>query len=327
MSAFFLRRLMRLVAPGGGRGRLMILTYHRVLERSDLLLPSEPDAERFAAHMAVLAAHFSVLPLPEAARRLRDGTLPAAAVCITFDDGYRNNLDIATPVLQRYGLPATVFVMQNAIEAGIMWNDLVIEAVRRASATMDLSMVGLGRVTLPPPAARAPFVLKVLEAFKYQSMQERWSKACELYQRAAAEPLPRLMLNEGELHRLAQAGIDVGGHTVNHPILAKLPEDEARREIVDGAGWLARVVGRQPVSFAYPNGRPGLDFNAVHMRIARDAGFELAVSTEWGCATRESDPFALPRVSFCDTPAQQLSWRIAKSYLASYRSRRAPPGR
>ncbi|MGE3666329.1 MAG: polysaccharide deacetylase family protein [Steroidobacteraceae bacterium] len=326
MSAFLSRPLLRLAAPGGKRARLMVLTYHRVLERPDPLLPSEPDAERFAAQMAVLATHCSVLPLPEAARRLREGTLPPAAACITFDDGYRNNLDVATPVLQRYGLPATVFVMQNAIEAGIMWNDLVIEAVRRAPATVDLSTVGLGNVSLPPAAGRAPFVSRVLEAFKYRSLQQRWHDARDLYHRIAAEPAPRLMLDESELRRLAQAGIDIGGHTVNHPILATLPEEEARREIVDGAEWLARVVGRRPVSFAYPNGRPGRDFDAIHMQIARKAGFELAVSTEWNCATRESDPYALPRVSFCDSPASRLGWRITRSYLGSWRHPRQSSG-
>ncbi len=297
----------------------MILTYHRVLEQRDPLLPSEPDAERFAAQMAVLAEHCTELPLPEAVRRLREGTLPPVAVCITFDDGYRNNLDVATPVLQRFGLPATVFVMQKAIEVGIMWNDLVIEAVRHAPATMDLAHVGLGNVTVPPCAERASFLPRVLEAFKYRSMQERWHDARELYQRTAVGPPPRLMLNESELHRLAQAGIDVGGHTVNHPILATLPEDEARREIVDGADWLARAIGRRPVSFAYPNGRRGRDFDAVHMKITRDAGFELGVSTEWSCATSDSDPYALPRVSFCDSPASRLAWRMTRSYLASWR--------
>lgn len=321
MSAKLQRRLLRLVAPGGRHGRLMILTYHRVLEHPDPLLPSEPDAGRFASQMEVLAMNCSVLPLPEAARRLREGTLPPAAVCITFDDGYRNNLDIATPVLQRYGLPATVFVMQNAIEAGIMWNDLVIEAVRRAPDTVDLSAVGLGSVGLPPAAERAPFVLKVLEAYKYQSMQERWHQVHDLYRQVTDDPPPRLMLNESELRSLASAGIDVGGHTVNHPILAKLPEDQARREIADGAAWLARTLGRPPVSFAYPNGRPGRDFDATHMRIAREVGLELAVSTEWRCATRGADPFALPRVSFCDSPASQLHSRVMRTFLASYRPR------
>jgi peptidoglycan/xylan/chitin deacetylase (PgdA/CDA1 family) len=314
------RFVLRTLGPSGPRGRLLIMTYHRVLEHPDPLLPSEPDAGRFAAQMEILATRCSVLPLPEAAQRLREGTLPPAAASITFDDGYRNNLDVATPVLQRYGLPATVFVMQNAIETGIMWNDLVIEALRRAAATMDLSTVGLEKGALPPLAERASFVLKVLEAFKYRSLKQRWTDASELYQRitAGAAP-PRLMLNESELRRLAQSGIDIGGHTVNHPILATLPENEARREIVDGAEWLTRVIGRRPVSFAYPNGRPGRDFSPIHMQIARDAGFELAVSTEWNCAKRNSDAYALPRVSFCDASGSQLSGRIIRTFLGSWR--------
>jgi peptidoglycan/xylan/chitin deacetylase (PgdA/CDA1 family) len=315
------RFVLRTIAPAGERGRLLIMTYHRVLEQPDPLLPTEPDAQRFAAQMELLATRCSVLPLPEAARRLREGTLPPAAVCITFDDGYRNNLDVAAPVLQRYGLPATVFVMQNAVETGIMWNDLVIEAVRQASSEyVDLSMVGLGNVALPPLRERTPFVLKVLEAFKYQSLQQRWENACELYRRVAGgvEP-PRLMLTESELCRLAESGIDIGGHTVNHPILATLSEDEARREIVDGAQWLARVTGRRPVSFAYPNGRPGRDFGTVHMRLAREAGFEVAVSTEWSCAKRHSDAYALPRVSFCDASPSEFTRRIIRSFLGSWR--------
>lgn len=327
MNVSPMRLLLRLAGPGGSRARLTILTYHRVLERVDPLMPDEPDAELFAAQMAVLASQFSVLPLPEALRGLREGVLPPAAVCITFDDGYRNNLDVATPVLRRYCLPATVFVMQDAIERGIMWNDLVIESVRRAPDTLDLSLVGLGTIALPSPAARAPVVVKVLEAFKYLPLQERWSKANELFQRVASSPPPRLMLDESELRRLVDAGIDVGGHTVNHPILATLSYTDARREIADGANWLARVVGRQPVSFAYPNGRPGRDFDESHMRLVREAGFELAVSTEWNCAVRSSDAFALPRVSFCGTPGHQLAWRIAKSLLASYRGGRFAPNR
>lgn len=297
----------------------MILTYHRVLERPDPLLPTEPDSRRFTAQMEVLASHCAVLPLPEAVQRLREGTLPPAAACITFDDGYRNNLDVAVPVLRRLGLPATVFVTQGAIETGIMWNDLVIEAVRGAQATMDLSAVGLGNVDLPPLPDRAPVLLKVLEAFKYRSMQERWIGARELYQRITAALPPRLMLNEGELRLLVESGIDVGGHTVNHPILAKIPDGEARREITRGVDWLERLTGRRPVSFAYPNGRPGRDFHASHMRMAREAGFELAVSTEWGCARRESDPYSLPRVSFCGVPEARLAWQLTRSYLASWR--------
>lgn len=334
MSGGALRQLLLgLAAPGGSRGRLMILTYHRVLARPDPLLPLEPDAALFEAQMTMLAAHCTVLPLPEAVRRLRAGELPRAAVCVTFDDGYRNNLDVAWPILRKLGLPASIFITQGAIETGIMWNDLAIEAVRHATGEIDLSAIGLGKAAVPEGGARSALLLKVLEALKYQPMQQRWNSALALHRTCAGGEPPRLMLDAAGLLTLAQAGIDLGAHTVNHPILAKLAEPEARREIQDGAEWLARITGRRPVSFAYPNGRPGRDFNATHMRLAREAGFELAVSTEWACAKRASSPFALPRVGLGDTRGPGVPWRVTKSFLASwrepptYRGDQSPAGR
>jgi peptidoglycan/xylan/chitin deacetylase (PgdA/CDA1 family) len=125
------------------------------------------------------------------------------------------------------------------------------------------------------------------------------------------------MMDEQDLCRLAGAGVDVGGHTINHPILRELPVAEARKEIAGGARWLERVTGRRVTSFAYPNGRPGRDFDQSHMRLAQEAGFDLAVSTQWGCASRGSDTFALPRVGFAMTPATEIAWRAAKCFLAA----------
>jgi peptidoglycan/xylan/chitin deacetylase (PgdA/CDA1 family) len=270
--------------------------------------------------MAVLADNCAVLPLREAVRRLLDGTLPPRAVCVTFDDGYRNNLQVAAPVLKRFGIPATVFITQRAIETGIMWNDLVIEALRCAQGTVDLSHLGLGTVDMASVERPDRFVLEVLKAFKYRPLQERWNIARELHDRCARRAPPRLMLDEPDLRELTRCGVELGAHTVNHPILAKLPPEEAMREIVDCADWLAGVTGERPRSFAYPNGRPGTDFNGIHMRQAREAGFELAVSTEWNCASKGSDAFALPRVSYCSEPAGRLAWNMGRSFLASRRA-------
>ncbi len=312
--------LLHIAARGAGLGRLMIMTYHRVLPEPDSLLPSEPDVGSFTAQMAVLADNCAVLPLREAVHRLRDGTLPPRAVCVTFDDGYRNNLEVAEPVLRRFGIPATVFITQRAIETGIMWNDLVIEALRSAQGTMDLSRLGLGMVDKASIERPDQFVLEMLKAFKYRPLEERWTAARELYEQCARRAPPQLMLDEADLRELARRGVELGAHTVNHPILAKLSPDAAMREIADCADWLAGIAGERPRSFAYPNGRPGTDFNGIHMQQAREAGFELAVSTEWNCASRGSDVFALPRVSYCDQPAGRLVWNMGRSFLASRRS-------
>jgi peptidoglycan/xylan/chitin deacetylase (PgdA/CDA1 family) len=262
-----------------------------------------------------------VLPLPEAAERLRNGTLPERAACITFDDGYRNNHDVAAPLLAESGLPATFFIATGAIEAGAMWNDLLIEVVRHSDGTLDLSDFGLGTYRSDEIASRGRLVPNVLEALKYRPLEERAGLARAIYRARVGATLPSLMMSPGMIQDLARRGHDVGAHTVNHPILTTLADEVAEREIGDSARWIARVAGRAPRSFAYPNGRPGVDFTNEHCELVCRAGFTCAVSTEWACATPSSNAFALPRFTPWETTSRGFVTRLAKTYLRSYVAR------
>ena len=105
-QGFLARSVLKLT----GRGKLTILLYHRVLERADPLFPSIVDAKAFDEQLQWLAASLRVLPLAEAVDMLREDRLPGAAACITFDDGYADNAQVALPILLRRQLPATFFV-------------------------------------------------------------------------------------------------------------------------------------------------------------------------------------------------------------------------
>lgn len=310
--------LLRALSPAGRRARLQILTYHRVLPAPDPLLPDEPDAAAFAAQMAAIARFCNVLALPEAAQRLAEGTLAARAACITFDDGYGNNHEIARPILEQLGLPATIFVAGDAVDRGVMWNDLVIEAIRGARGSIDLEPAGLGTMPLPAAGSRAAIVTQVLNAVKYRPLIERWDLAAGLYARNVGGSLPRLMMGRDQVRDLAARGFDVGSHTVTHPILANLPAAQARAEITGSRQWVFEVAGVAPRSFAYPNGRPGRDFDAAHVSMVREAGFDVAVTTVWGCARRGDDPLQLPRYSPWETSAAGVWRRLAKTTLRSY---------
>jgi peptidoglycan/xylan/chitin deacetylase (PgdA/CDA1 family) len=311
------RNALRWLSPPGGGAHLTIFTYHRVQAEADPLLPDEFHARPFEAQMSWIADYFRVLPLPDAVRTLTQGALPARAAAITFDDGYANNLEVALPILQRHGLTATVFIAVDAVERGIMWNDLVIEALRRAPAQLDLSRFGIGQLSLPDAAARAAAVDRVLNQLKYVPLAERWQRADELFREVAGAAPPRLMMTPAGVRQLADAGIDVGAHTVNHPILKGLTDDEARREIVGSAQWVADVTGRAPRSFAYPNGRPGVDYDARHAAMTREAGFELAVTTQWGYATRASGTYELPRIAPWDRTRHRFWARMVKTHLGA----------
>ena len=95
---------------------------------AEVLLPGEPDAQRFEQIAAFLARCFRVMPLPDAIDALQRGCLPAAAACITFDDGYADNLEVAAPILRKHGLSATFFIATGFTGGGRMFNDTVIEA-------------------------------------------------------------------------------------------------------------------------------------------------------------------------------------------------------
>jgi peptidoglycan/xylan/chitin deacetylase (PgdA/CDA1 family) len=300
-----------LLSPAGGRGKLTILTYHRMQATADPMLHDEIDADTFERHMALLAAAFNVLPLGEACARLARGALPARAACVTFDDGYADNEQTALPILKRFGLPATFFVATGFIDGGIMFNDGVIEAVRRAPAgTHDLSELGLGSHNLGDDASRRAAVDSLLAQIKYRPSHERDG----LVGRAAAAmrvTLPGdLMMRTAQIKRLHDEGMEIGGHTTNHPILAVLDARQARDEIVGNKLRLEEITGAPVTLFAYPNGKPGRDYGPRDVELVRDAGYAAAVSTRDGAAHGGSDMFQLPRFGPWDRNPSRLGVRL-----------------
>jgi peptidoglycan/xylan/chitin deacetylase (PgdA/CDA1 family) len=116
------------------------------------------------------------------------------------------------------------------------------------------------------------------------------------------------------LRIMQQAGIEIGAHTVSHPILSRLEPAEARREIEESRAQLADIVRAPVLTFAYPNGRPLQDYAAEHVRVVRGAGFALAVSTAWGAMRGSCDVFQVPRIAPWDSSAPAFGARLLRAY-------------
>jgi peptidoglycan/xylan/chitin deacetylase (PgdA/CDA1 family) len=287
--------LKPIVALGSVPQRLSILIFHRVLPQQDPLFPSEMDAQRFDQLLALLKSCFNVVSLRDGIEGLRRGKLPSRAVCITFDDGYADNAEIALPILQRHGMQATFFVASGFLDGGRMWNDTVIELVRRAPDQVDLTRAGFGVLNLGSVAERQAAIGTLLGQLKYLSFEARLEQV-DLLRELIPVALPDdLMMRSAQVRQLHAAGMEIGGHTVDHPILARLELARARREMAEGKEALEGLIGETVRTFAYPNGKPGQDYLAEHARLAREIGFESAVSTSWGAASAASDLFQLPR--------------------------------
>lgn len=315
------RTLLNVLSPAGREARLSILIFHRVLPRVDPLFPEEVDAARFDAQCRWIREWFRVLPLDEAAMQLREGRLPARALAITFDDGYADNHHVAMPLLQKHGLTATFFVATGFLDGGRMWNDTVIEAVRRAPAgRLDLAgtvAAPLGAFELGDDAQRRAVIDALIRGVKYQEPEERLRWVQAIAERCGAALPNDLMMTSDQVRGLRRGGMQVGAHTVNHPILARLPAAQARREIDDSRRWLQDLLGEPVRVFAYPNGKPGEDYGDEAVGLVRELGFETAVSTRWGAAHAGSDPLQLPRFSPWDRSRSRYAARLAHNLWAS----------
>jgi peptidoglycan/xylan/chitin deacetylase (PgdA/CDA1 family) len=317
------------LAPAGAAARLSILIFHRVLPAPDPLFPAEIDAARFDDICRWVSRWFNVLPLARAAQQLQQQRLPARPLVITFDDGYADNHEIALPILQRHGLNATFFVATGFLDGGRMWNDSIVEAVRLTAAPRwDLSSLGLPGLRELPVATvehKRAAIKAVIGACKYLSAPAR-AQAVEAVVKMAGVALPRtLMMRSEQVAQLHAAGMEIGGHTVNHPILASLPLEQARQEIAAGKARLEDIVQAPVGTFAYPNGRPGQDYKPEHVQLARECGFTTAVSTTWGAASVHTDSFQLPRFTPWDRKRWAFALRMARNLRGATGPLRAQP--
>ena len=296
-----------------GTHLLPILMYHRVLAEPDPLQPDVPHVALLAEQFRTLASAFNVLPLHEAAERLRNGQLPPGAACITFDDGYRDNHDLALPLLREFKLPATVFVATGYLNGGRMFNDSVVETVRCLdTGEIDLSRVGLGKRLISDLASRRILIADLTKAVKYLDPAER-DAFCEELCRHSGSRLPTdLMMDDAQVKAMSDAGIDIGGHTVSHPILARVDSAVALREIESNRDRITTLTGKKPLCFAYPNGKPNQDYTAAHAKMVGQAGYQAAVSTAVGVASDDADPFQLPRFMPRERSAAQFVARMVR---------------
>ena len=316
IGTFILRSAGSMLSPSGAGGRLSVLIYHRVLNEADPLFPDVVDAGRFESQMIILKNLFNVLPLSEAVDRLKKGNLPSRAACVTFDDGYADNFKVALPILRRQNIPATFFVSTGYLDGGIMFNDKVIETIRRLEwDRLDLSESGLGVHLLGSRAERLQAVSNLLSGLKYKPMDERHRIMDEIADKAGLQFPGDIMMTANEVRGLHDAGMEIGGHTVNHPILSKLDDKDARAEIADGAARLSEITGRQIRLFAYPNGIPGVDYLSGHVRMIEELGFDAAFTTAKGVAKRGSDYYQLPRFTPWDIGLSRFSLRLAGNLL------------
>lgn len=316
------RAVSGVVSPAGERAKLLTFFFHRVLEKPDPMIPGEMHAAQFDQALRWIGDQFRVLRPLEACERLTAGTLPARAAIISFDDGYRDNHDVALPLLKRHRMPAAFFVATGYLGDGVQFNDRLTEAVRAHQGdTFDAARLGLGQLPTGDLQARLQTLHRLREGIKYLPLGERSlaleriEAACGVDASRRTRERERIMMTPEEVQALAAVGMEIGGHTVMHPILKSVDDATAFEEISLGRAALSALLPRPPQLFAYPNGKLGTDFEPRHADMARRAGFSYAFSTQRGAADVRTDRMMLPRYMPWDRQALRFKLQALKVLL------------
>ncbi len=297
--------------------RLVVLNYHQVPEQPDRLRPDQVDRTVFREQLKTLCRFFNVVALGDGIDAMRDGSLPPRAVSITFDDGYRDNHDVALEELAKAQCPATFFIATDYLDGGRMWNDTLVESVRLTQRpSLPLDAFGLeGSLRLQSNADRIKAIRTLIPAFKYFEPDVR-QRAVQTLAELCGEALPQnMMMTSEQIRALAAAGMEIGGHTSSHPILLKLTDDEAREDIRRGRDALTDLLGSVPRFFAYPNGKLNQDFSRAHTEMLPELGFDAAFSTHWGYVSSAMPAFELPRMGFGRHTGFKLALKTLRGFF------------
>ncbi len=288
--------------------RLTVLSYHRVDDASkpgfDTFKPNvSATPSAFRQQMEYVKRHYNVIRCEDLASWLQGQCdLPPRAALITFDDGYGDNFTYAYTVLQDLGLSATIFLCTGHIGTDVpFYWDLAAYCFAHAQMNgAELPLMGLAE--WKDAASRDRLEKQWVERAKRRSEGER-NAALEELARVLDVHIPtgafnELYLNWDQVRELSNNGIEMGAHTVSHPILAAISLDRARNEVAASKERIEAEIGKPVTSFAYPNGGQE-DLSPGVIDMLRGTGLELAFTLmpgPTGYSTVRSAPFAIRRI-------------------------------
>jgi len=279
--------------------------------------------ERFKEHMEILQQSYNPVPLEELCKQVEQGKMAPRSVAVTFDDGYEDNFIHAKPILEKYSVPATVFVATGYVgkEQEFWWDELEKLLLVEQKSVMPVDQKNdtegychKGDSNEDRNSNKDSSSWDVLQNETPTIRQELYIYLCKKFQSMTSEQIEAALVDlrkwtgKGTMARkshrpmtinqvsnLASGGlIDVGAHTHSHVNLAAQSADIQKKEIISSKEKLEEWLGREVSSFSYPFGTRQ-HYNKTSVKLVKESGFKLATANYAGCVTRLSNRFELPR--------------------------------
>lgn len=308
--------LLALIRKRYMRDHAVILMYHRVTPTGKGVPDYSPNGMavtpgEFAMQMRFIRAHYDVVPLSRVVAAVTAGEkLPANMCVVTFDDGWRDVYQYAFPLLKELAIPATVF-LTTGYAGGTAWawqertrfmmaqvfgaRQSVLGRHDARSVRDELDAIGMAALLTMRENRLRPFVLEAIRTLEARDVAdrqesiERLEKVAVLVMDAPARPF----MSWSEALEMSRQGVTFESHTVSHPVLPALPDDEACREIERSVTEIRDAIGKEPRYLAYPYGK--CDQRIVD--LARKQKIHGACTTRIGPVRAADDPHLLPRIN------------------------------
>jgi peptidoglycan/xylan/chitin deacetylase (PgdA/CDA1 family) len=287
------------------RPGLRILAYHRVLDDDESSFPFDEEVisattDGFFRQMKFARDNFEVISFRDLKICEQQGhPWPKRALIITFDDGYRDNYTNAFPILRELGLTATIFLTAGHIGSReLFWWDLVAYCIKHSThASIKVLQLAPQTLWLTSEDARNSAIRRILGWLKVISENRKRAFVSQLAELTGVSPPNRetepMHLSWTEVSEMANAGLEFGSHTLTHPILTNVSEDQLTVEVAQAKTIIEKRLKRQIIAFSYPVGR----FDARVQAAVSNQGFQFAVSYQNHAAYETSSQrFALPRI-------------------------------
>jgi len=258
------------------KSRLVVLCYHSVVSDDSPVNSRTSIAvskSEFDKQIALLRKYWNPVSLVEIESACSEKkSLPDYSVLVTFDDGFQNNFTLAAPILKKYDVPAITFLTTGLIDNNeLLWPQEVRERITDGTTNKtrngaqyngELAEKAVAECKKMSHEERTAYLVELRKSTTL-NLEEPWKK--ELYEFMSWE----------EVRQIRKFGVELGGHTVSHPILSSMSPEKIREELRFCKEKIESETGRECSSFAYPNGGRA-DFNEAAVEEAKQAGFRIA---------------------------------------------------
>ena len=310
----------------------IILNYHRIVDDSSRYLSKGPvvhhPIKHFKKEISYLKKNYQILSMDEVVQRMKSGLgFKKPSVAITFDDGYLDNYTLAYPVLKKHGVPAITYIVTSFIGTSErIWTDQIEQALLETKKDCFIlpELFSNEKLRIRTKEEREQVNIKVAEALKLRPNEERRElmrnlfKILELDDTCGSNLKSRMMLNWGEVQKMAQNDITIGAHSHTHPILSRMPPHEAKEDIFISKKVIEENLGIKVKHFAFPNGREE-DFTEELRDYCRQIDFESVASVVYGMNNGQNDSVMKLKRIGAGSPVWLMAGELFREMIRFYR--------